>query len=56
MTPQEKALKTARHIYGPTAFTEDTISYRRIGYYRGTKIVMAIGDTWAEAFTNLMVK
>jgi hypothetical protein len=50
---QEKALKMARKLYGKTAFTEDTINYRRVGYVKGHKTVAAIGDTWDDAFAEL---
>ena len=53
MTPQEKALKKARKTYGPSAFTEDTLNYRRIGYRYGHKEIVAIGETWEEAEDTL---
>ncbi len=56
MTNQEKALKRARKLYGNTAFTEDTLNYRRVGYHNGTKVIVCIGTTWNEVFKKLEKK
>lgn len=53
MTNQEKALKKSRQLYGNTAFTEDTVNYRRVGYHNGTKVIVCIGTTWNEVFKKL---
>lgn len=56
MTEQEKALKKARKLYGTSAFTEDTINYKRIGFVKDKQIVTAIGDTWIQAFESIKEK
>jgi alpha/beta superfamily hydrolase len=53
MTPQEKALKQARKQYGDTAFTEDHVNYRRIGFRAGTTHVIGMGDDWHGAFAQV---
>lgn len=56
MTAQEKALKEAKQKYGNTAFTEDHINYRRVGFKRDGSVISVVGDTWKQAFLNLAKK
>jgi hypothetical protein len=56
MTEQEQALKAAKKQFGTTAFTEDFLNYRRIGFKLGKKTITGIGDTWSEAFRDIEFK
>jgi len=49
LTEQESALKTVRTKYGPTAFTEDTVNYKRVGFKAGSEQVTGMGNTWTQA-------
>lgn len=51
-TKQEEALEKAQAKYGDTAFTEDTLNYKRVGFINSVtkRQVKAIGKTWAAAF------
>jgi hypothetical protein len=55
MTTQEKALKEAKKHFGHTAFTEDHINYRRVGYKKDGKVLTVMADTWKEAIASLRV-
>lgn len=52
-TEQERTLRTLKEKYGPTAFTEEAVNYRRVGFKRGKETVSAVGDTWQEAVERL---
>ena len=51
-TKQEEALEKAQKKYGDSAFTEDTLNYKRVGFLNPVtkRQVKAIGKTWAAAF------
>jgi hypothetical protein len=54
MTAQEHALKQARKQYGDTAYTEDTINYRRVGFRCSNgRFINGIGDNWHDAFVSV---
>jgi hypothetical protein len=42
-----------RHLYGKTAFAEDHLRYKRVGFKRGEKTVSVIAGTWDEAIEAL---
>lgn len=52
-TEQERALAQVQEKYGKTAFAEDHLTYRRVGYRRGEATISAIGSTWDEAIEAL---
>jgi hypothetical protein len=52
-TAQEAALKQAQRKFGMTAYTEDTVNYRLVGYMRGNRRIFCIGDTWEQAMAAL---
>ena len=57
MKPQEQALKQARKQYGKTAYTEDTINYRRVGCRSVTgRDINGMGDNWHDAFVAFAKK
>jgi hypothetical protein len=54
MTHQEQALKQARKQYGDSAYTEDTVNYRRIGFRSPNgRHITGIGDNWHDAFVSV---
>lgn len=53
MTVQAKVLSNVRKQFGPSAFTEDTINYKRVGCVKNKKVYVSIGDTWDEAIKGL---
>lgn len=55
-TEQERTLDYLRQKYGPTAFCETHVHYRRVGYGTGKDRVSAIGDTWQQALASLESK
>lgn len=52
-TSQQKALNELRHLYGKTAFAEDHLRYKRVGFKRGEKTISVIAGTWNEAIEAL---
>ena len=56
MSDQLFALKTAKKVFGSTAFTEHHLNYCRVGFRRGGQIITAIGDTWEDALNGLVLK
>jgi hypothetical protein len=55
-TKQQDALAQATKKFGKTAYTEDTVNYRLVGFAREGKKVFCIGDTWREAMAALEKK
>lgn len=55
-TPQEKALSQLQKSHGKSAFTEDHLNYRRVGFRRGETTLSAMADTWDEAMEILRKK
>ena len=53
MTKQEQVLDVMKKQYGKTAFTEDHVEYRRVGFRGKSGTVSEIGDTWQEAIDLL---
>ena len=51
-TSQKEALQLAQEKYGPTAFTEDTVNYKRVGFVNPItkRLVKGIGKSWKVAF------
>jgi hypothetical protein len=52
-TEQYRILTQLQDKYGPTAYTEDTVNYRLVGFWRDGKQVFCIGQTWDEAIEGL---
>lgn len=52
-TQQQEALAKIQKLFGETAFTEDTMNYRLVGFKRGSTKLYCIGDTWEEAIGAL---
>lgn len=50
---QERALLRMQKIYGDTAYTENHLHFRLVGFKRDGKRPFAIGDTWAQAMERL---
>lgn len=55
-TQQERVLTEAKKQFGPTAYVEDHLNYKLVGYGRGPKKVFATGSTWDEAIVVLKRK
>lgn len=53
MTPQEEVLYQMRSTYGKTAYTEDTLRYKLVGFKRDEKKLFAIGNSWQQAIDGL---
>lgn len=52
-TEQERTLKQLQEKYGTTAFVEDRVNYKLVGFKRGAKKISAIGNTWQQAIEAL---
>jgi hypothetical protein len=55
MSDQLFALKTAKKVFGSSAFTEHHINYCRVGFRRSGELITAIGDTWEDALEGLVL-
>lgn len=62
-TPQQTALAEVEALYGRFkkgarrfGFTDDHLTYRRVGCRMGNVTLSAIGNTWREAIDGLKAK
>lgn len=55
-TQQERVLTEAKKRFGPTAYVEDHLNYKLVGYGRGPNKVFGAGDTWQQALDALKEK
>jgi hypothetical protein len=55
-TEQELALEKVQHVFGETAYTEDHINFRLVGYRHRSGTVQATGTTWDIAIMRLKDK
>ena len=56
MTPQEKALHRMQKLYGLSAWTENHINFRQVGFRRNGEQFSGIGSNWDEAIKALKAK
>lgn len=55
-TAHEQALLKTRERFGTSAYCEDNLTYKLVGFGRGSKKEFAVGDTWDEAIQALEKK
>lgn len=55
-TEQQRALAEVQRKFGDSAFTQNYIGFREVGFRQGALTIRAIGQTWDEAITKLELK